>query len=92
MASYKEYLKDKKYATLWVFEDNFALDLYKKLGFKPTGDIREERNSKLLETDWIGLSDVTMSDAMATYRQALRDLPTHDNWPNLGDDDWPTAP
>ena len=29
---------------------------------------------------------------MTTYRQALRDLPTHDNWPNLGDDDWPTKP
>ena len=50
------------------------------------------RNKKLAETDWTGLADVTMSSAMTTYRQALRDITTHDNWPNLGDDDWPTAP
>jgi len=53
---------------------------------------RSTRNTLLAETDWTALSDVTMSSAMTTYRQALRDLPTHDNWPNLGDDDWPTKP
>ena len=53
---------------------------------------RETRNAKLAETDWTGLSDVTMADNMKTYRQALRDLPTHSNWPNLVDDDWPTKP
>ena len=53
---------------------------------------RATRDSKLAETDFYALSDVTMSSAMTTYRQALRDLPTHDNWPNLGDDDWPTKP
>ena len=53
---------------------------------------RSTRDSKLAETDWTALSDVTMADNMKTYRQALRDLPTHKNWPNLGDDDWPTKP
>ena len=53
---------------------------------------RSTRDSKLAETDWHGMSDVTMSSDMTTYRQALRDLPTHSNWPNLEDDDWPTAP
>ena len=53
---------------------------------------RTTRDAKLAETDFYALSDVTMSDAMTTYRQALRDLPDHSNWPNLGDDDWPTAP
>ena len=53
---------------------------------------RATRNAKLAETDFYALSDVTMSSEMTTYRQALRDLPTHDNWPNLGDDDWPTKP
>ena len=53
---------------------------------------RATRNDKLAETDFYALSDVTMSDAMTTYRQALRDLPTHDNWPNLEDADWPTKP
>ena len=53
---------------------------------------REKRNTLLAETDMYGLSDMTMTAAMTTYRQALRDLPTHANWPNLGDDDWPTKP
>ena len=38
-------------------------------------EIKKERNQKLQETDFYALSDVTMSDAMSTYRQALRDIP-----------------
>ena len=53
---------------------------------------RATRDSKLAETDWHGMSDVTMSSEMTTYRQALRDITAHDNWPNLEDADWPTAP
>ena len=37
--------------------------------------IREIRNQKLSETDNLALSDVTMSDAVKTWRQTLRDLP-----------------
>ena len=37
--------------------------------------LREDRNSKLVSTDWYALQDVTMSDAMTAYRQDLRDLP-----------------
>ena len=53
---------------------------------------RATRDAKLAETDFYALSDVTMSSEMTTYRQALRDLPTHKNWPNLEDADWPTKP
>ena len=38
-------------------------------------EIKQIRNQKLQETDFYALSDVTMSDAMTTYRQALRDIP-----------------
>jgi hypothetical protein len=38
--------------------------------------MRAVRDAKLKNTDYYGLSDVTMSKKMATYRQALRDLPT----------------
>ena len=38
-------------------------------------EIKKERNQKLQETDFYALSDVTMSDAMSTYRQKMRDLP-----------------
>ena len=37
--------------------------------------LRGDRNSRLASTDWYALQDVTMSDAMTVYRQALRDLP-----------------
>ena len=38
-------------------------------------EIRQIRNQKLKETDYLALSDVTMSDAVKTWRQTLRDLP-----------------
>jgi len=53
---------------------------------------RATRDAKLAETDFYALSDVTMSSEIQSFRQSLRDITTHDNWPNLDDDDWPTAP
>ena len=39
--------------------------------------IKQLRNHKLKETDFYALGDVTMSDAMKTYRQNLRDIPAN---------------
>ena len=36
--------------------------------------LRSERNSKLAETDYLALSDQTLSADMNTYRQNLRDI------------------
>ena len=36
--------------------------------------LREKRNDLLRLTDWMANSDVTLSDAWKTYRQALRDI------------------
>ena len=36
--------------------------------------LRNERNILLKETDYLALSDVTMSDAWKKYRQDLRDI------------------
>ena len=55
-------------------------------------EVRKQRDTLLADTDWMALSDVTMSSAMTTYRQALRDLPDHTNFPNLDEADWPTKP
>ena len=38
-------------------------------------ELRSDRTRKLASTDWHALQDVTMSEAMTTYRQDLRDLP-----------------
>ena len=37
-------------------------------------DLRAKRNKLLIDTDFYGMSDNTMSSEMATYRQALRDI------------------
>ena len=41
--------------------------------------MRELRNQYLAKTDYLALSDVTMSDAQKTWRQTLRDLPANEN-------------
>ena len=40
-------------------------------------EIKSIRLQKLIETDFYALGDVTMSDAMKTYRQNLRDIPAN---------------
>jgi len=53
-------------------------------------ELRYQRDRKLLETDYFGLSDSTMSNDMKTYRQALRDLPaTLNNTTVLQTITWP---
>ena len=37
-------------------------------------NLRDKRNSKLAETDYLALSDQTLSDDMNAYRQELRDI------------------
>lgn len=53
-------------------------------------NVRTRRNELLSETDWYALSDVYMSDDMAAYRQALRDLPASAE--NSTDVVWPEKP
>lgn len=53
---------------------------------------REDRNRLLAETDWWASSDLTMTAEQTAYRQALRDITSHANWPHLEDADWPTKP
>ena len=55
--------------------------------------LRDRRNRLLAETDFYALSDVTLSDDMTTYRQALRDLPSgKDTVQKCEDATWPTKP
>ena len=59
---------------------------------KPMADLRAERDRRLAETDWMAGSDLTMSSAWTTYRQALRDAPAQDGVTGLDDVTWPTKP
>ena len=51
---------------------------------------RATRDELLKATDHHGLSDVTMTEAMTAYRQALRDVPQQEGFPQTIT--WPTKP
>lgn len=63
---------------------------------------RKKRNDLLSETDWVATKAIDQSaqDGLSVqipvvwleYRQNLRDITTHVNWPNLTNEDWPTKP
>ena len=52
--------------------------------------LRAKRNHLLAETDYLANTDVTMTDEMRAYRQALRDLPANTSDPS--NPTWPTKP
>jgi hypothetical protein len=53
-------------------------------------NVRRERNRRLQETDWMALSDNTMTPEWASYRQALRDITSQGGFPYAIE--WPTKP
>lgn len=53
-------------------------------------NLRTKRTMLLAETDYLALSDATLSADMRTYRQALRDLPANTSDP--ANPTWPTKP
>ena len=52
--AYEIYLKDKKYASLWVFDNNFAKQLYLNLGFKVTGNTKFIRKRLYIKMEYFG--------------------------------------
>ena len=57
--------------------------------------LRELRNAMLAQSDWMAVSDRTMTQAQIDYRQALRDLPATadpqlDDQGNLTNVTWPS--
>lgn len=57
---------------------------------EPMRLLREERNRRLAETDWMASSDLTLSSQWADYRQALRDITNSAT--SLDDVSWPSQP
>jgi len=62
------------------------------LDAKAAEAVRAKRDTLLAETDYLALTDNTLDDITTAYRQALRDITDHANFPNLEDADWPTKP
>jgi hypothetical protein len=51
---------------------------------------RAKRDALLAATDYLALSDTTLSGEMTTYRQQLREVPQQSEFPNTIS--WPTKP
>ena len=57
-----------------IEKNNFKTEWSNNAFNRELDKLRNKRNNLLIETDWMANSDVTMSDAMRTYRQDLRDI------------------
>ena len=81
-------------------ENAIAKEVSKLLADVPLKRLRQERNQRLVETDWRDLPSYPGTDQndWRTYRQALRDLPAStaepqlDEQGNLTNVTWPTKP
>jgi hypothetical protein len=62
------------------------------LDAKAAESVRAKRNSLIAETDYLALTDNTLDDTTIAYRQALRDITSHVNFPYLNEEDWPVKP
>lgn len=55
---------------------------------------RFTRDAKLAATDWMVIKAVEAGEEVpanvVAYRQALRDITTHTEWPHIDELDWPT--
>ena len=70
-----------------ILKDDTALTAYQTA--EKWKGVRADRNRRLAETDYLALSDQTLSAEMTTYRQALRDVPTQADPDNIT---WPNKP
>ena len=74
MPSYKKQIDDVVLDC--TAEENAEIDARRlKIKDNKLADIKEIRLQKLIETDYLAMSDNTMSDEMKTYRQSMRDIP-----------------
>jgi len=79
---------DGKWQREWATRDKTSDEIAEENN-RLASEMREQRNKLLAETDFYALSDVTMSNEIKTYRQALRDLPAQSGWPSV---DFPEKP
>ena len=70
-----------KWGQVWSVRDMTANERQTKINTK-SGEIRAARNTKLAAFDWTQIADSTADKpAWATYRQALRDVPSQAGFP-----------
>ena len=72
-----------------ILADGVAIDDY-VAPEKTWVEIRGERDALLNASDWMAMSDRTITDSQASYRQALRDIPA--DYADPASVVWPTIP
>ena len=81
----------KKYVIGPIFTNQEDEDSYRlRIDTQASESIRSTRNSLISKSDWMGCSDVVMSDEWKEYRQELRDITTQEGFPH--NIDWPDEP
>tara|TARA_R110000868_G_scaffold380464_1_gene646473 strand:+ start:721 stop:1176 length:456 start_codon:yes stop_codon:yes gene_type:complete len=80
----------QRWAQVWQVRDMTTEEVTQRFNSAASA-VRQQRDSKLAETDWTQLTDSPVDKAAwATYRQALRDVPTQSGFPWTID--WPVQP
>ena len=75
----------------WSYADgNFTAPSDSRTDEEKSDAARKRRNDLLAETDYLALSDQTLTDDMKTYRENLRAVPEQAGFPNSVS--WPTKP
>lgn len=78
-------------ATHYSINDNSFYEAGEKVAYRN----RDKRNKLISASDYTQLPDVILNSTLEdwkSYRQALRDITSHSNWPVLNEEDWPTKP
>ena len=93
------YMSPKNWVTVWDSTEKTKQGVSWEDPTTPTlsdeeklGELRNMRNAKLQETDYLALSDTTLSSDMKNYRQSLRDITKTYQSMDAEGFTWPTKP
>ena len=82
-------LVDGQWQQTWVITDATPEEIAQRAA-QQADDTRSKRDKMIADTDWMALSDNTLTPEWATYRQALRDITSQEGFPHTVE--WPEKP
>lgn len=92
--SYDSIVWDEGDSSLRPTREEVEAKLQELIDAQPLKELREERNKRLAECDWVAIraftTDTPVSEEWKTYMQALRDLPANTEDPT--NPIWPVPP
>jgi len=82
-------LVDGQWRQTWVVTDATPEEVIQRAE-QQADDMRSQRDKLIADTDWMALSDNTLTSEWAAYRQDLRDVTAQAGFPHTVD--WPVKP